>query len=267
VRVEGARRGEPDADGHACVYQLEDSPAGTPRTVAIELVMHDPPAFVEEDGSGDAVPRDSGRARNGGWDFASAVPGRSLVARRGDVAVVVNVQAPALPPDAVAALAARFLARVPDVPVAAAGASDGADALSPRDPCSLVTRAEAEQVLGALTAPPYRSRASSALADPRGSSCAYHTAGHRVLVLSPTWAMGRATFALLRTAGQGLGRLFAGAHAADTLRDRRWDAAAAGLDGRLLFLKRDRMLEVKYRASSTDAAGALAIARRALGRL
>jgi hypothetical protein len=56
------------------------------------------------------------------------------------------------------------------------------------------------------------------------------------------------------------------AQAADTL-EGPWDASAIGLDGQLVVLKGDRLLQVGYLASSTDAAGAVRLARVAVERL
>ncbi len=57
-----------------------------------------------------------------------------------------------------------------------------------------------------------------------------------------------------------------GGSSADTL-DGPWDQTASGVTGSLLFLKDDQMLEVHYRTSATDAAGATRLARAAVARL
>jgi hypothetical protein len=87
-------------------------------------------------------------------------------------------------------------------------------------------------------------------------------------VVTPTWTRGKQAFQISR----GVGTLVTSVAAdpdretADTL-DGPWDDALLGLDGALAFLKGDRLLEIGYLTSSTDAAGAVKLARVALGRL
>jgi hypothetical protein len=57
-----------------------------------------------------------------------------------------------------------------------------------------------------------------------------------------------------------------GADAADAL-DGPWDQAAEGSTGGVFFLKGDNMLEISYRMSSTDLAGAAQLASKAIDRL
>ncbi len=57
------------------------------------------------------------------------------------------------------------------------------------------------------------------------------------------------------------------AAAADTLEGPWEEAAANGTTGQLYFLKNDRMLEIGYLTSSTDRAGAVRLARAAVGKL
>ena len=139
------------------------------------------------------------------------------------------------------------------------------------DPCGLLTQAEAEAVLGELVVEPYRSAGNSPLADPHGQGCTYFAAGHRALVLLPHWESGKMMFGMARSAGglvaSALPALGPDAESADTL-DGPWDEVAAnGTTGELYFLKGDRMLEIGYLTSSTDAAGAVRLAGVAVGRL
>jgi hypothetical protein len=123
-------------------------------------------------------------------------------------------------------------------------------------------------VLGKLVVPPYRSFEGSPYADPNGSSCAYYTAGHHVLILKPYWTQGKERVAAVR-ADDAL--LYAIAkdpdgQMADTL-DGPWEDVTTGLNGRIGFLKGDRFLQVAYLTSSTDVAGAVRLARIAIDRL
>jgi hypothetical protein len=115
---------------------------------------------------------------------------------------------------------------------------------------------------------PYRAGNDGPFAYANGPSCGYYTAGHHVLMLRPYWTNGKRELALNR----GIGNLIAtvsknrDAEAADTL-EGPWDQAGMSLDGRLILLKGDRALEIGYRTSSTDEAGALKLARIAVERM
>ena len=64
-----------------------------------------------------------------------------------------------------------------------------------------------------------------------------------------------------------MGKAIAQGQEADTLDDGPWDAASAATDGTLLLLKGDALLELRYRTSSTDLAGAVKLGRLAVPRL
>lgn len=208
-----------------------------------------------------------------GWDVAS-VPkrNRDFTGRIGHVTVRVDenvVTEQAVPAEKKAALAALVRDRIPDLPFAVRRIDDapGPPPSGP-DPCSLLTREEAESVLGKLVVPPYRSHDGGPLAATDGSSCAYYTSGHRVLVVIPHWTDGKRDLGLIRGVG-GLATGLTGdreGEAADTL-DGPWDDLALGLDGNLAFLAGDRLLEIAFATSSTDQTGALKLARIALERL
>jgi hypothetical protein len=214
---------------------------------------------------------DSARATSE-WDYASSpitigLPG--FVGRTGELSVMVQIQAIAIDDEKTAALAARVRDLVPDQPFRAPESDGMAGGPSGRDPCTLLSAAEAADVLGPLVAPPYRTREDSPFLDPNGTSCAYYTAGHRVLSLTPQWSYGESTMEAVRVAGGLMGRVLPGADAesADTI-EGPWDEAAAmPLSSSIAFLKGDRSLEVAYGTSATDAAGAIRLAKIALARL
>jgi hypothetical protein len=212
-------------------------------------------------------------SRPEGWDKASVPHGKSdFRGRIGHLVVSVDENSDlinAVAAEKKAALAARVRDRITDLPFAYPFSGPGSPPPpSGPDPCGLVTRDEAEAVLGKLLAPPYRSHDGGPYAKPNGWSCAYYTAGHHVLVLTPHWERGKRTFEI----GAGVGNLVTSVAAdpdresADTL-DGPWDNVQLGLDGTLEFLKGDRLLEVEYLTSSTDASGAVKLARIALKRL
>jgi hypothetical protein len=76
-------------------------------------------------------------------------------------------------------IAVRVRDRIPDRPFAMVGYSRSEE----RDPCTLITRQEAESVLGPLLIPPYRT-GRRPLAYATGPNCGYYTAGHHVVIVT-----------------------------------------------------------------------------------
>ena len=207
-----------------------------------------------------------------GWDMGNVLTGNAdFTGRVGFLKVMVqeNSADHVVPSAKKEALAARIRDRIADLPFAYPYAVPDETTLPPgADPCSLLEPNEAEAVLGKLVVPPYRSFEGSPYADPNGSSCAYYTAGHHVLILKPYWTQGKERVAAVR-ADDAL--LYAIAkdpdgQMADTL-DGPWEDVTTGLNGRIGFLKGDRFLQVAYLTSSTNAAGAVRLARIAIDRL
>jgi hypothetical protein len=205
-----------------------------------------------------------------GWDevrssITIGVPG--FWGRLGHVDVMVRPQAVIIPREMLATLAAAVRDRIPDLPFANPGSASGT--AGRHDPCSLVTAQEAEAVLGKLVVPPYRSQETSPLADGGGKSCTYLTKGHHALILIPTWEYGGMAVEAIRSVG-GLVSIVLPGHdetGADTL-DGDWEEAGSDrTTGHFYFLKGERLLEVGYLLSSTDADGAVRLARIAMERL
>ena len=203
-----------------------------------------------------------------GWDQAAAPLGRpGFSGRVGHVTVTVALQGLRLSPDSVVALAARVRDRIPDRPFAHPAADPSASPPPGRDPCGVLTAAEAETVVGKLAVPPFRTRDGSPLADPAGKSCGYFTAGHRVLVLTPEWEYGRLT---LNTERMGSAFVEQVAALSDIVADTvegPWDDATIGLAGDLVLVKGKRSLSIAYLMSSADIAGAVRLSAPALKRL
>jgi hypothetical protein len=265
-RAFSAERPEPADDGRACLYRFADQRLGN---IAVQVDMVDATTF--EVGSAmaiDAMRRNLGPGAMGenaepatevperesaaGWDYVGGLPSRMFVGRLGHMAVQIGYRSVAAPSEKIAELAARVRDRIPDRPVAAEGAHPNA-AGTGNDPCGLVIRSEAEAVLGALPVAPYRSRESTPLADGEGPSCSYYRGKHRVLVLTPTWSDGAMSFGMAAGLSQRVASTIGGGQTADTL-EGPWDQAGSGVHGALYFLKSDRMLEVRYREASIDAA-------------
>lgn len=206
-----------------------------------------------------------------GWDGPIRYPA-TFGGRVGHIGVAVKVRATEVSRDQAAALAARVRDRIPDLPFAWSTSSSAGRAGasgSERDPCSLITAPEAQAVLGKLIVPPYRSHEGTPLAEAGGKSCAYYTAGHHALVLTPTWSYGGSDVEARRMVGGIMGKVVpqGGDGVADTL-DGDWDETGQDPStGELYFLKGDRLLAIGFMASSTDANGAIRLAQIASGRL
>jgi hypothetical protein len=202
-----------------------------------------------------------------GWDYRRSIIGKpNFYGRAGTVMVTVQGGTYGMDEDVLATLAGRVRDRIPDLPFVDPNA---ATTVPPGpDPCSILSRDEAEAVLGPLVVAPYRVREGGALADPGGRSCAYYSGTLRALVLTPHFTGGAGEMRFIRARG-GLG--LAGvvdraAEGADTL-EGPWDEVAIGVYGQLAMLTGDRMLEMAYLTSSTDIAGVIRLAGSALPRL
>jgi hypothetical protein len=207
------------------------------------------------------------RQAGDGWNYRRALPGKpNFMGRAGTVFIVVEGGTHGMDDAVLATLAARVRDRIPDLPFVAPNASSRAP--QGRNPCSLLSREEAEAVLGKLVVAPYRVWEGGALAHPGGGSCAYYTAKHRALVLTPHFVGGADEMRLVRGGGglRAVGLVDREAEGADTL-EGPWDEVAIGIDGQLAMLKGERMLEIAFLTSSTDITGAIRLAEPALRRL
>ena len=302
-RLAGALQGEPKREGRGCWYYVamdttnaewKQVRAGAERARAAgmdarAIEMYHPTRagmYLETDvrGEGQAQERsgpDTGNASAtgtnpagqspappAGWDEVRLSPrGTSFYGRAGHVRVTVRLQQLRLQSDTLIAIANRLRDRIPEGPIPHPAADRSGRAAPGPDPCSVLTRDEAEVELGELVAAPFRTREHTPLADPAGRSCAYLAAKHRVLVLTPTWHYGRIELRASRMAG-GLVRQVADLPGieGDTL-EGPWDEAVVDLAGELLLLKGANSLGIRYQMSSTNAAGAIRLAGPALRRL
>ena len=288
-RIAGPLAGEPKREGNGCWYYVamdttspewkqlregaERARAAGMDERAIEL-YHPTRAglYVEVDvrgeGQAQAPGGEQSRTTPAGWDEASASrSGAVFHGRTGHVRVAVRLQQLRIPADTVVAIASRVRDRIPDGPIAHPAADRSRQPPPGQDPCSVLTREEAEAVLGKLVVAPFQTKERTPLADPGGSSCTYLTAGHRVLVLTPTWAYGGLELNAARMVG-GMVRQVADLPGVegDTL-EGPWDDAVVDLAGELLLLKGAHALGIRYQMSSTDAAGAIRLSEPALRRL
>lgn len=267
---------DPQPDGEVCAYVVVPTrPGAIPGGVFVEVATHDGAQLtagvmaalrsVADWLPAGYNPGDTGVA--GPWDHAAGSGKRLFAARQGDAAVVITGIGYGVPKEQLGAIAAKVLAKIPDLPTAAPPIRAGVDPEEEpvRDPCSLVTAQEAEKVVGKLAVAPYRSRTTTSMASAKGGSCSYRTPKHRVLILTPSWEGGQMQLKIAAITAQQTAKILGGTSAADTL-EGEWDQVAGGPSGEMYFLKGDALLEVRYDTSSTDIAGAVTLARIALGR-
>ena len=199
------------------------------------------------------------------WDDVRKIP-YGFMGRVGHVRISVQAKAPDVPTEQMRALAEKVRDRVPDLPFAVTNPYQIIQLSTGGDPCSLLTKAEAESVLGPLAVEPYRSSSEwPPLAHGKGFACAYFTPGHHVFVLSPTWSDGSASFKMEK----GIGGLVGAVMPQEEMVVMKgpWDAAQMGMSGALMFLKGDKLLEVHYRTSRATRADAIKLAAVAMKRL
>jgi hypothetical protein len=216
--------------------------------------------FSRELGQGEPPKKDPPPA---GWDWVGTIP-YGWVGRVGHVAITV-VSPPEIEDDTKIALAARVRDRIPDLPFPAENTYQVPTFAADRDPCTLLTRAEAEAVLGPLVIDPYRSIEDSPHAYAAGKACAYFASGHRTFVVTPEWSDGKMQFGM----SSGIGGLVGMVAPLDRAPlEGPWDKGQVdGPTGALLLLRGDRLLRIDYLTSSTDRAGALKLAAQAMPRL
>jgi len=199
-----------------------------------------------------------------GWQYRRSLPGKpNFRGRAGTLIVSVEGGTYGMQDSVLARLAIRVRDRIPDLPFV--DPSEASVALSGPDPCSVLSRADAEAVLGKLVVAPYRVREHTAMVDRNGQSCAYYTGRHRALVVTPHLTDGQEEMRFVRGRG-GLGAVGVVdkmAEAADTL-EGPWDEVAIAVTGELAALKGNRMVEIGYMTSATDLAGAMKLAGTAL---
>jgi hypothetical protein len=269
ARVRSAENAVPQADGDGCLYQLKSTSAFSEGKVAIEVTPDDAGAmqagysgvpdvqavFQSKESHGDSVV-------DGRWDFETGLPGGVAMLRKGRIVIQVFAYGKA---DEGKALAAAILDGIPDLPFANDPADPNAKSEDP-DPCSLITRAEAEAQLGPLTMAPFRSRESSAIAHGNGSSCTYYTGKHRAFVVTPTYSGGATQYKMMAGVGNMVSSVLGGAKAPDTL-EGPWDQISTSSTGALTLLKGDKMVEMQYKSSPADYAHAVKLAGAAASKL
>ena len=269
MRVRSAETPVAQPNGGACAYELAPR-GGMKQLFAIALSPDESGVMQSAFGAmgnveaefthTDAAHRDT--LIDGRWDFVSEIPGGLTAARAGRIAVEL-VTPPGRAKEGLA-LAEAMLDRVPDLPFTGDSADPSAPPRNP-DPCALITRAEAEAVLGPLAVAPYASSKNSALVFGSGASCSYFSGKHRALVVTTMPRHGAEFFRMMGGVDATVAAHLGGSKAPDTL-EGNWDAIAIGADGALHALKVDKMLMMQYKTSSADFEGAVKLASAALAR-
>jgi hypothetical protein len=264
VRVWSTDNHHPAARGEACLYKIQGASPGVD-AIAVQ-VMADEPGVLRETMKGMQV-REPGLAAtqtssgSTDWDFVAAVPGGLSAWIAGRFTVMVGAPGQ---DERVTKLVGAVLAHAKDLPFTS---HDADPAVLPRgkDPCSLITAAEASADLGAIQAGPFRSATSSALAHGAGGSCTYYLGKLLAVVLTPTWDGGGQLFQLLgvtQQLSQSVGT--AAKHAFD---EGQWDAMTSAPGGALDVLKGERSLDLQYSGAGLSRAQAIAFLNHAFSRL
>ena len=285
--VTGKLAGPPQAAGNECHYPLPLDPVTLKRKTQnreIDRKLLGPNAPSLRDPNWDrtamivkvdlharlVAERGNDTVGDSGWDRVNRSFG-AFDGRIGHVRVIVSENDEtdrAIPMELKATLAARVRDKVPDVVFANPNGDMSRYLPTLPDPCQLLTRPEAEAVLGTLVADPYRIGETEPFAESNGRSCGYVTKNHHVLVVTPSWSDGKAELRSLHGFSNLISAIAAepNAAAADTL-EGSWDEAATDLDGSLVFLEGDRLLRIAYGTSTIDVAAAIQLAERMLPRL
>ncbi len=143
---------------------------------------------------------------------------------------------------------------------AAAGAAD------PRDPCTLVSRAEAEQLIGHLRSDPYRV-GGDGKPSPTSSTCYYQADDGRNFTIDASFDGGKVAMAAVGLITPLIDQAFKGNASAVDTADVDWDEARWAWPGSLHVLKGDAFLDIDTGGSRTGLVGAVRLAGFAVKRL
>jgi len=146
-----------------------------------------------------------------------------------------------------------------------AGALDRTADRAAHDPCALLSRAEAEQVLGALRHDPYRVDPSGKPAAD-GAACRYETPVGRHLVMDVTFDGAQLGMRAINLGVQIASPVFGNDSAQLASLHGHWDELHL-IPGHLMVRKGDAMVDVGYQGSGTGIGGAAKLAEEALGRV
>ena len=149
-------------------------------------------------------------------------------------------------------------------PAAKASADYATSTPDPNDPCTLVSQAEMEQLLGPLLEPPYRT--SDRKADPRGPGCLYRAKDYRNVTLEVDRENGEMGFRMLAGMGGKVEEALAGADMSTDTLDANWDKVGRPF-GQLIALKGTATVQVDPLGSRLELPAQVHILKLALARL
>ena len=152
---------------------------------------------------------------------------------------------------------ARMVDSLQRAGAARAGSSGG-------DPCTLLSRGEAEQVIGPLRHDPYRTDGSGA-PDPDGSTCRYETQAGRHLSMEVSFDGARIGMRAIGLGAQIASPVFGSDSAQLGAVRGHWDEVHL-IPGHLMARKGDAMVDMDYMGSRAGLAGAARLADIALDR-
>lgn len=135
------------------------------------------------------------------------------------------------------------------------------------DPCTLVSRAEAERLLGPLRHDPFRvNSGGNRVPEPNGTACFYEAANGRRVIMDVEWKDGRMAMKVVGMGGSLSEQVIAtDTGQADTL-EGRWDELRMLPGDNLYARKGDQMVSIDYIGSGIGIAGAAQWVHIALGR-
>jgi hypothetical protein len=269
------RFGKPDPEltGPGSLFAVQQDPRSYAVTVGVDVrgevvgeqAMDAMAKQMMGIGGNQAEPAPAAAKAANDWDDVRRL-GYGFTGRVGHVQVNVQAKAPDVPGEQMRALAERVRDSVPDLPFAVTNAYQIGQLGKTADACSLLTKGEVEAVLGPLSVEPYRSSSNwPPLAHGQGDACAYFTPGHHVFVVAPTRSGGAQNFKMEKGIGGLVGMVLPKQEMA--VMKGPWDAAQTGMNGALMFLKGDALLEVHYRTSRATRGDAVKLAATAMTRL
>jgi len=146
------------------------------------------------------------------------------------------------------------------------GGQARASSSSGEDPCTLVSRAEAEQILGPMRHDPYRVAGTSREPAPTGSYCYYESRNGRRVVMDVDWKDGIMGMKVLGMMGRLVEQAIpTDSGQADTL-EGRWDELRMLPGNNLYARKGDQLVSIDYNGSGIGLIGAAKWVHIALGR-
>ena len=158
------------------------------------------------------------------------------------------------------------LAQLADSLRASSGSSSEASGGGGEDPCTLVSRAEAEQILGPMRHDPYRVAGTNRDPAPTGSYCFYEARNGRRVIMDVDWQDGIMGMKVLGMMGRLVEQAIpTDSGQADTL-EGRWDELRMLPGDNLYARKGDQLVSIDYNGSGIGLIGAAKWVHIALGR-